>query len=298
MLQPPEISVIIPTRNGEGMLPGTLDAVFGQRCDERFEVLVIDSESTDRTCDIVSKYPARLHGIKKEEFSHSGTRNLGARMSSATRWLVFLNQDATPTDERWLANLVASMSAGPGLKAVSAAEVVRNGDRPYLSGCSSYVFHSVDASGVHVIEPHVLERSAHLSRPAQRALFPFSTVCAMFEKTHFLAHPFDERLPWGEDLGWAVASSRAGFASGCTASARVYHHHDYTPEELRVIMEHTARLYGQVFGWSLTADQLLAEYGGSPDPEPPRRRPWDRALRAFSGAARRVLGVRDEGRSQ
>jgi glycosyltransferase involved in cell wall biosynthesis len=295
MTQAPEISVIIPTRNGERTLPEVLDAVYGQRCDERFEVLVIDSASTDATCDILSRYPARVHRIAKEDFSHSGTRNLGARMSAATRSVVFLNQDAVPTDDRWLANLCAGLSAGPDLKAVSAAEVVRNGGKPYLSGCSSYVFQSLDASGVHVIEPHVLERNAHLTRQLQRALFPFSTVCAVFDKAHFLAHPFDERLPWGEDLGWAVAASRAGFASGCSASARVYHHHDYTPEELRAIMEHTARLYGQVFGWTVTAAELLAESGLAPPPEPPRRRSWSRALRA---AARRLLGGGHEGRSQ
>jgi glycosyltransferase involved in cell wall biosynthesis len=297
MAQSPEISVVIPSRNGERTLPEVLEAIYGQRCDHRFEVLVIDSASTDATRDIVSRHPARLHPIRKEDFSHSGTRNLGARMSAATRWVVFVNQDAAPTDSRWLASLVAAMSEHPELKAVSGAEVVRNGGHPYLSGCASMVFRSMDARGVHVIEPNVLERSAHLPRSAQRALFPFTTVCAMFDKAHFLAHPFDERLPWGEDLGWAVANSRAGFASGCTASARVYHHHDYTQEELRAIMEHTARLYGQVFGWNVTAEELLAEYGPPPAAEPTRRRSWQRALRALSGAARRVLGPRDEGRS-
>jgi rhamnosyltransferase len=297
MREAPEISVIIPTRNGERTLPEVLDAVFGQRCDEAFEVLVIDSASTDRTLEIVSGYPARVHRIAKEEFSHSGTRNLGATLSRATRWLVFLNQDAAPTDSRWLANLVASMSAGPGLQAVHAAEVVRNGTAPYLSGCSSYVFHSIDAAGVHVIEPHVLERNAHLPRGQQRALFPFATVCAMFDKAHFLAHPFDERLVWGEDLGWAVANSRAGFASGCTADARVFHHHDYTPAELRTIMEHTARLYGEVFGWSTTADELLAEHAGPAAPNPARRAPWRRALATVAGAARRLVGAPREGPS-
>lgn len=296
MAQAPEISVILPTRNGERTLGVVLDAVYGQRCETSFEVLVVDSASTDATRDIVARYPARLHVIAKEDFSHSGTRNLGARLSAATRWLVFLNQDAVPTDDRWLANLRDGMAAAPGLTALHAAEVVRNGDRPYISGCASYVFHSLDATGVHVIEPHVLERNAHLPRQQQRALFPFATVCAMFDKPHFLAHPFDESLSWGEDLGWAVANSRAGFASGCTASARVYHHHVYGPEEIRVIMEHTARLYGQVFGWSVTADELLAEHGGSPPPEP-RRKPWSRAIDRLSRAARRVLGARHEGRS-
>lgn len=294
MVKPPKISVVIPTRNGEKTLPEVLEAVYGQRCESTFDVLVIDSSSTDRTRDIVSRHPARLHVIAKEEFSHSRTRNLGARMAAGSRWIVFLNQDAVPTDDRWLANLVESISAGPDLKAVSAAEVVRNGDSPYLSGSVSYVFQSLEAQGVHVIEPRVLERSTHLPRRVQRALFPFSTVCALFDRAHFLAHPFDERLSWGEDLGWVVANSRAGFAAACTSTARVFHHHDYTADELRSIMEHTARLYRQVFGWGVTADQLLATGGAPPEALPPLAR-VGQALGKLSRAARRVLGV-DGGR--
>ncbi len=285
----PEISVIIPTRNGERTLPEVLDGVFRQECQLSFEVIVIDSASGDGTCELARQHPVRLYGIAQESFSHSGTRNYGATLSKAERYLVFLNQDAVPTDERWLSDLVMSMEHAPELKAASAAEVVRSGDHPYISGCSSYVFKGIDDRGVHVIEPHVLERNRHLRRSEQRALFPFSTVCAIFDKPHFMAHPFDESLTWGEDLGWAVANSRSGFASGCTALARVYHHHDYTLAELRAIMEHTARLYRLVFGWECTADELLAESGCIPDQGPLRA--WKRTLlQSLSRASRRLLG--------
>ncbi len=293
----PDISIIIPTRNGEHTLPEVLDGIFRQKSDLSFEVIVIDSASSDGTRELALRYPVRWYGIAQKDFSHSGTRNYGARLSDAERNLVFLNQDAVPTDELWLSHLVASMEYAPGLKAVSAAEVVRNGDHPYISGCSSYVFQRMDAEGVHVIEPHVLERSPHLSRAEQRALFPFSTVCAMFEKEHFLAHPFDERLSWGEDLGWAVENSRGGFASGCTALARIYHHHDYSATELRTIMEHTARLYREIFGWEYTADELLVEAGYTPKekPVPAWRRSLRRLLPGGSGSILR-LRSRREGR--
>jgi rhamnosyltransferase len=280
----PDISVIIPTRNGEQTLAEVLERVFRQRCPLSFEVIVVDTASTDGTRELVGRHPVTMYGIREEDFSHSRTRNHAAQAAKADRYLVFLNQDAVPTDEHWLAHLVTSIQHGPELKAVSAAEVVRHGATRRISGCASYVFKSIESSGVHVIEPHVLERNSHLSRAQQRALFPFSTVCAIFDKQHVLAHPFDERLTWGEDLGWAVENSRAGFASGCTALARVFHHHDYAPAELRAIMEQTARLYRSVFDWDCTVDELLRE--GGHVPKEGRLAAWRRSLRRVLSGAR------------
>lgn len=289
----PEISIVIPTRNGARTLPEVLAQVFRQRCEHSFEVIVVDTASTDGTVELVKRHPVRLYGVRPEEFSHSRTRNYGAILAEGERYLVFLNQDAVPTDDRWLAHLVESFRAFPGLKAVSAAEVVRNGKRPYVSGCSSYAFKSVGARHVHVIEPRVLERNGHLPRARQRELFPFSTVCAMFDRAHFEAHPFDERLVWGEDLAWAVENSRAGFASGCTALARVYHHHAYSPAELAVIMERTAELYRHVFGWECTAEEVFAEGGFAPSVPPAS--PWRRSLSRVLSAVRRSVAGRAQG---
>ena len=62
-------------------------------------------------------------------------------------------------------------------------------------------------------------------------------------------------------------------------------------------MEHTARLYGEVFGWSTTADELLAEHAGPAAPNPARRSTWRRALATEAGAARRLVGAPREGPS-
>ena len=45
----PTISVTIPTRNEEKSLPISLESVFNQKGVD-FEVIVIDSNSTDGTC--------------------------------------------------------------------------------------------------------------------------------------------------------------------------------------------------------------------------------------------------------
>ena len=71
-----KVSVVIPTKNAGPQLRSVLDAVINQQTDWPFEVLVIDSGSTDGTVDLVKLYSSvRLIEISASEFEHSKTRN-------------------------------------------------------------------------------------------------------------------------------------------------------------------------------------------------------------------------------
>ncbi|GAI52085.1 unnamed protein product [marine sediment metagenome] len=76
--------------------------------DEKFEVIIIDSGSTDKTIEIAKEYPVRLIQIKPEEFGHGKTRNYGADISEG-EYLVFLTQDAIPFDNNWLRYLISNL---------------------------------------------------------------------------------------------------------------------------------------------------------------------------------------------
>ena len=83
-----DVTVIIPTFNGERYLGRILDALREQDTDAGFEVLVVDSGSTDATLDIVAarvgalgEAQLRLHQIPNSEFGHGRTRNLAAQLA-------------------------------------------------------------------------------------------------------------------------------------------------------------------------------------------------------------------------
>jgi glycosyltransferase involved in cell wall biosynthesis len=52
----PELSIIIPVRNGEKFLKESVESCVLQETDFDFEILVVDDNSTDQSCEIVSKY--------------------------------------------------------------------------------------------------------------------------------------------------------------------------------------------------------------------------------------------------
>lgn len=62
-----EISIIIRTYNEEMYLGKCLEKIFNQTY-KNFEVIIVDSESTDNTQKIASKFPVKLVEMKKKNF--------------------------------------------------------------------------------------------------------------------------------------------------------------------------------------------------------------------------------------
>jgi rhamnosyltransferase len=100
-----ETSILIPTKNGAQDIEACLRAIYAQKHVGPFEVLVVDSGSTDATLRIVRQYPARVEQIPPEAFHHARTRNAVAALASG-EFLVFLSQDAIPASPTWLMALL------------------------------------------------------------------------------------------------------------------------------------------------------------------------------------------------
>jgi rhamnosyltransferase len=132
MTDRPMATVAILTYNGEDYLERILSQLRLQEVDGEFEVLVIDSGSTDSTLEIVRRFPeVRLHEIPNEEFGHGRTRNLAARLARG-EFVAYLTHDAVPTTNRWLAELLAPFEIDERIVAVMGKQVPRPGCFPLL----------------------------------------------------------------------------------------------------------------------------------------------------------------------
>src|SRR3972149_9243519 len=100
-----EASIVIPTYNGGEDFKECLRMVFEQKVNFPFEVIVIDSGSTDGTLDFLTGYPIRLKQISAKGFNHGLTRNMGMELARGG-YVVLMTQDAIPADGYWLGNII------------------------------------------------------------------------------------------------------------------------------------------------------------------------------------------------
>ena len=113
-----DASVVILTYNGEQHIDEILASLTTQRFDGTYEILVIDSGSTDSTLDLIAKYPSvRLVQIPNSEFGHGKTRNLGAHLAKG-RIVAYLTHDATPASNRWLHEITAPFAISERLSLI------------------------------------------------------------------------------------------------------------------------------------------------------------------------------------
>src|SRR5262249_23001006 len=120
----PRVSIVLPTRNGMATLPQVVDAIRRQKVPFRYELMAIDSSSTDGSADLLRARADRLIQIPLFEFNHGLTRNAAIEQSSA-ELIVLLVQDAVPANDPWLDALTAPLCDRPSVAGSFARQVPR-----------------------------------------------------------------------------------------------------------------------------------------------------------------------------
>jgi len=98
----PFISVIVPVYNDEKRIGLCIKSLLRQSYPlDRFEIIIIDNKSSDKTVEVVKKYPVKLLHENKIQSSYAA-RNLGVKNSRGDV-LVFTDSDCI-ADKNWLRN--------------------------------------------------------------------------------------------------------------------------------------------------------------------------------------------------
>jgi len=100
----PRVSVIMRSKNSDWVIGQALAALYSQDYDD-FELIVLDSGSTDRTLELVAHYPHRLIHIEPSDYFPGKVLNLGAEQARG-EILVFQNSDAVPLTRECLRRVV------------------------------------------------------------------------------------------------------------------------------------------------------------------------------------------------
>ncbi len=217
-------SIIIPTYNAEADLPYLLSTINSLSDSDDFEIIVIDSGSTDGTVERAKQFDIKLVQIDPLEFNHGRTRNLAASMSGG-EFLFFFTQDARPLRPDYFEVMVQSLE-----RENAAAGFARQVARP-------------DAS------PLVKRDVANwLAGSEERRIIEFESItdfCQMPPIERYLSCIFDnvasvirrdvwEKVPipdalYGEDIEWGLRAISNGCKIVYEPDAVVEHSHDRPP---------------------------------------------------------------------
>ncbi|MEQ1730659.1 MAG: glycosyltransferase [Vicinamibacterales bacterium] len=243
-MRPPLISIVIPTRNGMDTLPAVFDALGRQVHEFEVEVVVIDTESTDGTLDLVRTRATHLLQTTAAQFNHGLTRNEAIAASSGS-FVILLSQDAVPADDQWLKALVSPLRESPTLAGTFARQMPRPD-----AGVIARHYHAHWAGSSHVPVVARIEGvdAFESMRPLERMRrCTFDNVCSCVRRTVWEELPF-AKTAIAEDLAWARQVLLAGHELAFVPDAVVIHSHArpaaYEFERTALLHYELHRLFG------------------------------------------------------
>lgn len=210
-----DLSILLLTKNGRRDLERLLPAVYGQRSIPSFEVIAVDSGSTDETVELLRKYPVRLKQIPAHTFHHARTRNLAATLANG-RTLILLSQDAIPASDLWLHKLMSNFD-DPRVGAVYGRQLPKHGSMSERQETLDTVY------GAHKF----VKDPAHRNGLGYR-FYHFSDANAAIRRSVWQATRFPEELKVFEDLGIAKRILDNGWKIVYEPEAPVFHSHNHS----------------------------------------------------------------------
>lgn len=219
-------SVIIRTYNEERYLQELLAESNAQSGLDRsdYEVIVVDSGSTDRTLEIAEPAADRIVHIEKRDFSFGRSLNVGCDAASGDV-LVFISGHCVPTRDKWLSVLI----------------------EPIEQGICSYTYgRQIGRDTTKFSEDQLFAKFYPVTSQVPQAGFFVNNANAALSREAWLTHRFDEELTGLEDMDLGRRLKLAGHEIGYVADAEVYHIHDESWARLTTRYEREARALNHI----------------------------------------------------
>ncbi|MBI4810064.1 MAG: glycosyltransferase, partial [Ignavibacteriales bacterium] len=200
----PFVSVIVPVFNSSRTLDLCIQALLNQNYPKnKYEIIIVDNNSTDDSVDIIKKYPVSLYFEKKKQTSYAA-RNQGIKNSKG-EILCFTDSDCI-ADNNWITEFVKCFSdpnlggiGGPILAYEPTTQVEKYIDENKL------VTHSKNT--------HFLPFAATANAAYRRIIFEEAGL-------------FKDKFITGSDMemSWRM-QSKTRFSMGFIEKAIIYHKH-------------------------------------------------------------------------
>ncbi len=213
----PSVTVIVPVRNGEPTIEPLLESLQSLDYDrKKVEVVVVDGNSTDKTRDIVKKYPVKL--IVERKKGLNAARNTGIKNSNG-KIIAFTDCDCV-VPSNWVTKIVENFK-DPQVSCVGGSAKGLNGD---------FISQYADNSIVPLMPLFKKREELNMVKPFLR--HPAGCNMAFRRKATEEVGCFDESIQYGfDEVEFTERVCRAGYKMVLDPNVFVWHKHRSTLKE-------------------------------------------------------------------
>ena len=235
-------TIFIPTYYGEDNLDELFAALYKQKVDFEYEVLVIDTSSKDRTPEIIRSWAPkfqhfRYETITKPEFSHGRVRQQAAEKANG-EYVVYLTQDATPAHDRWLYEIIQPLERFPQVAGVMGKQDPRPNALPLLEEIiRTFRQFGPDFGTALFYEDDFID-----SQQIFDLVTFYSDVNSAARKSVLLNDVPYQDIPYAEDQKFGEDLIRHGYAKAYAPRANVWH-----TNEIK-LRDYKKRMFDEIVG--------------------------------------------------
>lgn len=203
----PETSIVIRTFNEERDLGNLLAAIKKQNYKD-YEIVLVDSGSSDKTLEIARNHKVKIVEINSYDFTFGYSLNVGCDAARG-KFLVFASAHVLPVDNNWLKNLIAPFKKDNTVAMVYGRQTGFSGSKFSEKIDFKRLFKNSE------VNSNVPLNYANNANSAVR-------------KDLWKKEPFDEYLFGLEDIDWARKMAQKGFTIYYEPKAAIHHIHRET----------------------------------------------------------------------
>lgn len=204
----PKVSVVMRSKNSDWVIAQALAALYSQTFQD-FELLMVDSGSTDRTLEIINQFPCRLIQIASKAYYPGSVLNMAIEETKA-EIIVFQNSDGVPLSPHTLQRLVDAFD-DPAVDAALTRQIPRPEAFDWV------------------------RRDYNLSFPDAEQTpewIRLSLPMAAMRKSAWKKHPFYTDAWASEDTEWGEWAIKNGMQIKYVPDAIIMHSHNYTLKQI------------------------------------------------------------------
>ncbi|MGR6337096.1 glycosyltransferase family 2 protein [Priestia megaterium] len=210
------ISIIIPTLNAEKDLKNNLLTLNKYNQLTNYEVIVVDSQSTDNTVKIAKEQNYKVIEINRKDFNHGGTRNLAATYANGDI-LVYLTQDIIIYEDQSIHKLIQPLLENENIGLSYGRQLPH--ENAGFFGSMARLFNYDENS--------LIKNQSNSKELGIKTVFCSNSFAAYRKSTLEQVGGFPKNVILGEDSYVAGKMILKGWAIYYCAEAKVRHSHDY-----------------------------------------------------------------------